>query len=52
MKEVALRVSASLGPYRVGGEEFLVLLPHAETGEAVRIAERLLRAVRSSPVTA
>jgi diguanylate cyclase (GGDEF)-like protein len=31
--------------YRVGGEEFLVLLPGADTGECVRMAEELRRAV-------
>lgn len=36
--------------YRIGGEEFVVLLPHTEMDEAARIAERLLAALRATPV--
>lgn len=35
---------------RVGGEEFVALLPHASAEQALAIAERLLNAVRSEPV--
>jgi diguanylate cyclase (GGDEF)-like protein len=36
--------------YRIGGEEFLVLLPGADTRECVRIAEGLRRAVAADTV--
>jgi diguanylate cyclase (GGDEF)-like protein len=36
--------------YRVGGEEFLILLPGADTPECARIAEELRAAVASEPV--
>ena len=37
--------------YRMGGEEFMVLLPGASLGEAVMVAERLRGAVESAPVS-
>ncbi|HEU5063592.1 MAG TPA: GGDEF domain-containing protein [Solirubrobacterales bacterium] len=40
----ALRAGDSI--YRVGGEEILVMLPGADYGEALEIAERLRKAVR------
>ena len=53
LREVAVRIRASLrtfdSAYRVGGEEFLVLLPDADTADALRVAERLFGAVRSEP---
>src|SRR4051812_38279521 len=36
--------------YRVGGEEFLILLPGADTPKCARIAEELRAAVASEPV--
>jgi diguanylate cyclase (GGDEF)-like protein len=41
----ALRAGDSI--YRVGGEEILVILPSADEGDAVEIAERLRQAVRA-----
>jgi diguanylate cyclase (GGDEF)-like protein len=47
--QVAHQMRASLRSfelvYRLGGEEFLVLLPGVELGEATEIAERMRRAV-------
>ena len=34
---------------RVGGEEFMVLLPQTSQGDAVALAEKLLRVLRQSP---
>lgn len=36
--------------YRIGGEEFLMLLPGASVAEATRLAERLRQAVAAAPV--
>jgi diguanylate cyclase (GGDEF)-like protein len=44
----ALRKGDSL--YRYGGEEFVILLPHAALGGAVLAAERVLAAVASSEI--
>jgi diguanylate cyclase (GGDEF)-like protein len=35
--------------YRLGGEEFLILLPGASTGEAAEVAERLRATVAAQP---
>lgn len=35
---------------RVGGEEFMLLLPHHDIADAVRIAERLREAIATTPV--
>lgn len=43
----ALREQDVLG--RIGGEEFLALLPGTNEAQALQIAERLLRVVRESP---
>ncbi len=57
--DVALRaavaaLSSGLRPYdtlgRFGGEEFTAVLPHTDHAEAVKIAERLRRAVNNTPV--
>ncbi len=53
LREAAARLRATLrtfeSAYRVGGEEFLVLLPGGDTPAAVGVAERLCQAVRSEP---
>ena len=53
LREAAARLRAGLrsfeSAYRVGGEEFLVLLPGGDVGAAVAVAERLRRAVGSAP---
>jgi diguanylate cyclase (GGDEF)-like protein/PAS domain S-box-containing protein len=35
---------------RIGGDEFAILLPHADAGSATRVAEDLLATVREAPV--
>lgn len=49
LKEVARRISGSLREVdlaaRYGGEEFVVLLPHTSKGDALIVAERLLKNV-------
>jgi diguanylate cyclase (GGDEF)-like protein len=54
LREIAARVRGELRvydlAYRLGGEEFLVLVPGAGAVEAHELAERLLEAVRSEPV--
>jgi diguanylate cyclase (GGDEF)-like protein len=52
LKRVAGAVSGQLRgeadiAIRLGGEEFLLLLPQTELGEAIRIAERIRRAIES-----
>jgi diguanylate cyclase (GGDEF)-like protein len=53
LRAVAARIQGSLrsldSVYRVGGEEFMVLLPGAELGAAARVAERIHQAVRQAP---
>ena len=53
LREAAARLRAGLrsfeSAYRVGGEEFLVLLPGGDAGAAVAVAERLRRAIGSAP---
>jgi diguanylate cyclase (GGDEF)-like protein len=52
LREVAYHIRKSLRSfelvYRIGGEEFLVLLPGVELSEAVEIAERVRHAVTDS----
>ncbi|MGZ8633308.1 MAG: diguanylate cyclase [Solirubrobacteraceae bacterium] len=54
LKEVARRLQTCLGTfesvYRIGGEEFVVLLPDADADAAMRLAERLRSAVREEPI--
>lgn len=54
LKEVARRLQTCLGTfesvYRIGGEEFVVLLPDADADAAMRLAERLRTAVREEPI--
>ena len=53
LREVALRLQTELGAsspvYRLGGEEFVVVLAGADMREATRTAERLRRAVADGP---
>ncbi|HEU4975985.1 MAG TPA: GGDEF domain-containing protein [Baekduia sp.] len=54
LKDVSYRLRATLRAYdlayRLGGEEFLVLLPGADAGQAAEVAEGLRRAVGDEPV--
>jgi two-component system cell cycle response regulator len=54
LREVVRRIAGVVRPYdqvgRVGGEEFLVLLPLCSMGGAVEVAERVRLAVRDEPV--
>jgi diguanylate cyclase (GGDEF)-like protein len=53
LRVVAERITASLRTfqraYRVGGEEFLVLLPDTDTEGAMRVAERLRAVIAANP---
>jgi len=54
LREFVVRVRASVRAYdvfgRVGGEEFLVVSPGTDAIEAQGLAERILDAVRSTPI--
>jgi diguanylate cyclase (GGDEF)-like protein len=54
LQEVAYRIRKHMrafdSVYRIGGEEFAVLLAGADAGEATSAAERIWDAVRSAPV--
>lgn len=54
--ETAARVALELrdidAAFRLGGEEFLILLPSTDLDAAVAVAERLRRAVSGTPVAA
>lgn len=54
LTEVARRVRNTLrdtdGAFRIGGEEFVGLLPHTNGDQAMRVAERLRERVGSSPI--
>jgi diguanylate cyclase (GGDEF)-like protein len=54
LKDVAYRLRASLRAYdlayRLGGEEFLVVLPGAGAAHAAEIAEALRRAIADEPI--
>jgi diguanylate cyclase (GGDEF)-like protein len=56
LREVARRMQRSLRRYdtagRLGGEEFLLVLPECSLEEGVKLAERLCHLVRSEPVIA
>jgi diguanylate cyclase (GGDEF)-like protein len=54
LRDLAERLRASVRSYdqcyRVGGEEFLILLPGADVSASRRIAEELREAVRAEPI--
>lgn len=54
LREVAQRLRGGLRAfdlaYRIGGEEFLVLMPGAGEDDAARLAETLRRRVREAPI--
>lgn len=54
LRAVADRVRGCIGGFdtlaRIGGEEFVVLLPECEAQGAGKIADKILRAIRQSPV--
>lgn len=54
LKKVAALVKANLGPddicFRIGGEEFVVLLPYTQIDQGMLIAERLRRCVVESQI--
>jgi diguanylate cyclase (GGDEF)-like protein len=54
LKEVAARLTETLRPTdhlaRIGGDEFLALLPDTRLAEAARVAERLRLSVADSPL--
>ncbi len=54
LQEIAVRIRASLRPAdvvgRVGGDEFLVILPDTRPGEAQRVAERIRDAIAHTPI--
>lgn len=54
LKDVAYRLRKALrafdSAFRLGGEEFLVLVPGADVGHAAELAERVRAAVASAPI--
>jgi diguanylate cyclase (GGDEF)-like protein len=54
LREIAYRWRTTLRAYdlayRLGGEEFIILVPGATEGEATELAEKLREAVRSEPI--
>lgn len=54
LREIARRVQTTLRPYdrvgRFGGEEFVVLITHGDSGQSELIAERIRSAAASEPV--
>lgn len=55
LKDVASRLKATLREIdfigRIGGEEFLVLLPNADASIAAQVAERIRQVIASQPVS-
>ncbi len=56
LKETVARIQSVIRSYdvvgRFGGEEFMVVLPNADTDIAVRVGERIRQAVSSRPIVA
>ncbi len=56
LKETVARIQSVIRSYdvvgRFGGEEFMVVLPNADTDVAVRVGERIRQAVCSRPIVA
>ncbi|MBI2193266.1 MAG: EAL domain-containing protein [Planctomycetes bacterium] len=54
LKEVGIKLKTSLRPYdhlaRIGGDEFMILLPETRWVEGMRVAERIRLAVSESPI--
>lgn len=54
LREVVRRMRAVLGPltpvYRVGGEEFAILMAGAEESEVLDVAERVRRSIAGEPI--
>jgi diguanylate cyclase (GGDEF)-like protein len=54
LKELCRRIRASVRHSdhvaRIGGDEFLILLPGAKAGEAILLAERVRKAVSETPI--
>lgn len=54
LKELAKRISGTLRPSdhvaRVGGDEFLIVLPDTQLAYAMRVAERIRMAISDSPL--
>jgi len=54
LREVARRLTASLRPYdsvgRVGGEEFLLILPGCDAATAASVAERVRSGIAAAPI--
>ncbi len=55
LREIARRLNSCVRPYdtvgRYGGEEFLVVVPSTDVAGTLRMAERILEAIRATPVT-
>ncbi|MBZ5502908.1 MAG: diguanylate cyclase [Acidobacteriia bacterium] len=55
LREIARRLGSCVRPYdtlgRYGGEEFLVVVPSADSVGALRMAERMREAIRATPIT-
>jgi diguanylate cyclase (GGDEF)-like protein/PAS domain S-box-containing protein len=56
LREVVLRASEALRPYdgfgRVGGDEFLAIMPQVSTSQLTEALERVRLAIRSTPIAA
>jgi len=56
LREIATRLNRSLRPNdvlaRIGGDEFVALLPSTRNAEALRVAERMRRTICDTPVFA
>ena len=50
-QRIESQVRASDVAARYGGEEFVVIMPHTDTADGVRLAERIRSAVSASPIS-